>query len=1346
MSLKVDKVQLEIIMKSDTARAEILKLEDTAKSLEKEMKKLKNDPAELAKKSEEYNKVKSRIAELKKEIGLTGMTMKELQQRSKELSLQLRNIDPRTPKYKEYRDELDKVNARMKELRGNATNTQTGISKLADGFNRYLAIGTAFIASITGISLAFRKLAEDVAHMDDVYSDVMKTTGMTRDEVLSLNEEFKKMDTRTTREDLNKIAEAGGRIGISKEGILDFTKAMDIANVALGDSFTGGVEEISTKLGKLKMLFSETKDMKIEQAYLSIASSINELGANGAASEPNIAEFATRVGSLPEALKPSVAETLALGAAFEESGIEAEVSSRAYNIFLKQASVESGKFAKVMGITTGEVEKLINTNPMDFFLRFSEGMKGMDATEVAQTLDYLGVNADGANKAIGAAANSTERFRELINLSNKSFADGTSVVNEYNIKNDNLAARLDKAKNKFFEVALTVGEKINPILLNSTNAIRWLIKGMVELGEHWRTIVGLLLIITGYTIAYNSKLVIGNLLLKEGLGLKAKDIALKMKNEIVLQALILKEAIYAATVGKTTLASKAAAVAQLLWNKAVMANPYGFVIGALTTIAGIIWLVASRTKELTALQQSHVNIQNNVNSKYEEQAAKIDILNQKIRNENISNAERKKALEQLKAIIPGYNGLLDKEGKLINDNKKAIDDYLVSLEKQIRLKATQEEWENIIREKRKQDKIVAEDKKNLDKANANTNSRGSYSGMPGAGTVSSDVAMSWAAQNRYNKSLEKQNQLKDAQLQLEKELKSYKVYDKDKPAGGGDGGNGVGGTNTPTTTPTSTTKEDPFDKELKVAEEKYKQKLLNQRTWLELGQITEQEFADKGFDLHIAFLEKKLALEEKYGKSTIDTQNAILDVRNNKEKLADDILLKVINDNQTAGILALESANLTKQTMLQESLNNGIISEKAYNSEMKRLAVDLAKAKLAIAQASLINLEKATINDAALKKKQIDDLNTEIARLKSELVRLQGELAKDQVNDDTLDRADQMRSIFGDAFSDIGAMFTNFYQSLDKLKEDDLKNWSDWASAIGGIVQSALAVATQINDQYFQEKAAAIEVDKQRELTDNENRLKRKVIDEDDYNIQKEAINRNYAQKELDLKKKQSSADTNLKVAQALAAGGLAITQAFAQLGPVAGAVAAIALGTITALQVNTIIKQNDAIQATTLESSPSSSSSNQSTGARVVKQAARGRYNVVGEEDRKKYNNVRYAGRATTGLVTAPTLMGEAGTELVIDAPTLRRLNMKVPNFNSFVLSNRVPQRAAGNYDAVQVGQNMAPDNNALMEANLAATNTLIGLVADLQSNGVKAPIVLSELEAKLALRDKSVKKGSLS
>ena len=138
MSFKVDKVQLEIIMKSDTTRAEIIKLEDQAKSLQKEMKKLKNNPEGLAKASAEYDKVKNRMTELRKTIGLTGMTMRELQQRQKELNMMMRSMDPRTEKFKEYQTELVQVNSRMKELRGTGNATSLAFGNMTGGLNKLL--------------------------------------------------------------------------------------------------------------------------------------------------------------------------------------------------------------------------------------------------------------------------------------------------------------------------------------------------------------------------------------------------------------------------------------------------------------------------------------------------------------------------------------------------------------------------------------------------------------------------------------------------------------------------------------------------------------------------------------------------------------------------------------------------------------------------------------------------------------------------------------------------------------------------------------------------------------------------------------------------------------------------------------------------------------------------------------------------------------------------------------------------------------------------------------------------------------------------------------------------------
>jgi tubulin-specific chaperone A len=320
---------LSVLLNGEQAKNEIAELEKKAEELKEQIKALGKDDKNRKELVRQLQEVKGTVKLLETGVvdvdrvlnNLSTSKPKELNAvlRALKQQLQFSNIERGSAEWNRLQEAIRKVKQELQNVSEESKLAESRMSRMSNGFNKYFGMVTAGIAAITGLSLTFRKLAEDVAKLDDVYADVMKTTGMTKDEVLALNEAFKKMDTRTARGNLNAIAEEGGRIGIAKEEILSFVKAMDIANVALGDSFKGGAEEIANTLGKLKFLFEDTKNMGVEKAYLAIGSAINELGANGVASEVNIAEFAKRLGSMPAALKPTAAEAMALGAAFEES-------------------------------------------------------------------------------------------------------------------------------------------------------------------------------------------------------------------------------------------------------------------------------------------------------------------------------------------------------------------------------------------------------------------------------------------------------------------------------------------------------------------------------------------------------------------------------------------------------------------------------------------------------------------------------------------------------------------------------------------------------------------------------------------------------------------------------------------------------------------------------------------------------------------------------------------------------------------------------------------------------------------------------------------------------------------
>lgn len=377
------------------------------------------------------------MKQMKAAIALLNKQLQKLPAGSKEFINKSKELNGVRDKYKKVTAEVYGLGAAQSRLKSIVKGVSIG-SLLAAGAE--MAIGA--LKRLASSSIDFAR------SMSDAYSDVRKTTGLTQQGVKELSEELRKLNTRTSELDLLKTAEIGGRFNVAQKDLKEFVKQTDRATVALGDEFAGGVEEITKKFAKMQSMFKEVRNLKISDSIKHTGSAINELGATTKASAPNIADFVTRVGALPDALKPSIQDTMALGAMFEEVGIQSEVSSRAFSIFINKAAANTEEFALVMGKSNKEIREMINTDPAKFFVEFAKSMDGLPATETATILKELGLNADGVKKVIGALSSQTERFGEIQKTANDSFAAGSSLMNEFNIKNENFAATWAKITKK----------------------------------------------------------------------------------------------------------------------------------------------------------------------------------------------------------------------------------------------------------------------------------------------------------------------------------------------------------------------------------------------------------------------------------------------------------------------------------------------------------------------------------------------------------------------------------------------------------------------------------------------------------------------------------------------------------------------------------------------------------------------------------------------------------------------------------------------------------------------------------------------------------------------------------
>lgn len=608
MSLKIDRVQLEIVINNDQARKQLRELDEEAKKLTRGMKGLDKSSEEYVQKSARLKSIKVQMDGIYESIGITNMTMKELSVRQRDLNGILLHMRPGTEEYKKLKGEVVAIKSRMSELRGTAEQTGLSIKGMANGFNRYFGMFTAFAASLTGVALGFRKLANDVAKMDDVYSDVMKTTGKTRDEVLELNEAFKQMDTRTSRESLNMLARDAGKLGIDgTRDILDFVEAGNQINVALGEDLgDDAIKNIGKMVGVYKDASDELKGIGLKEQMLAVGSAVNQLGASSTASEPYLVAFAGRMGGIAKQANISMSAILGFGSALDQDMQAVEMSATALQKFIMKIMAEPAQFAKIAGKDVKEFSELLRTDANAAIIQVLSAMKDKGGfQEMIPIFQEMGLDGARAVGVLSSMAGSLDKVTEAQKIANQAMLEGVSVTEEYNIKNENLQAKLEKAQKNFKETALALGENLTPALIRSTNGFSYLIKALVALPEFYRkneiliiTLVGAFLALQAAKIRVIAASALEHLMLQKGIGLKIKD-------AVVLRALIVQEQYRLALIGKTTIAQKAAAIATTTWKVALTAlgGPLGIAILAITGIVAAIKLYDKNSAETIRLEK-----------------------------------------------------------------------------------------------------------------------------------------------------------------------------------------------------------------------------------------------------------------------------------------------------------------------------------------------------------------------------------------------------------------------------------------------------------------------------------------------------------------------------------------------------------------------------------------------------------------------------------------------------------------------------------------------------------------------------------------------------------------------
>lgn len=671
-----EKATVELQVNGEQARKEMQLMEQHALSLKARIVEAQN--------AGDTKKVK----QLQKDLKETNIALRAMRDNARNIDAAMNNIGLATPKelrrllkdinaklnsghiargseeWKKYQAQLKLVNAEIRKVNDEIKESEGWLTRFNNGFAKWGALAASGIAAITGISMTLNKMRKDRDDKEASAANLKALTGLDDASIQWLARQAEILSTSMHKSGLRvtqsskEILEAYMLVGSAKPDLLGNKEALNAVTIEA-------------------MRLSKAAKMDLKEAVDAVTLSMNQYGASsekaadyanvmaagskyGSAAVQSITAAVTNAGVSASTANVSIEQLVGSIETLAEKGIVNEVAGTGLKMFFLRLQTGADETnPKIVGLQTA-LKNLQKLSTEEIVKRF-----GAETYTVAQTL------IDGADK---------------VEYYTKAVTDTNVAMEQAAINSETNEARLAQLKNKIRETGIELMEKLNPslnmltgwttkLLSMAPTLIDWLVKYKGALASTCVTLLAL--------IAY-----------------KKADVAWS-KLQVVWNEKI---------------------VASLLsLGKFVKANPYAFLAVGVAALIGRLIDLKREQNRVTESQKSMLRINNDLNDKYGEQESKIRLLTNVIHNQNFSYNERRRCIDELKQIVPGYNGMLNEEGKLMNDNTGAIKDYLVQLEKQIKLEAAREELAGLYREQRKTEKLERKQQEEVKRANANFN-------------------------------------------------------------------------------------------------------------------------------------------------------------------------------------------------------------------------------------------------------------------------------------------------------------------------------------------------------------------------------------------------------------------------------------------------------------------------------------------------------------------------------------------------------------------------------------------------------------------------------------------------
>lgn len=623
---------------------------------------------------------------------LSKASPKELRLVLKQLQNDLEHIERGSKAWDNHVASIKRVKAEIKSVDAEFKEHQSLISRINGTINNWgMSIASA-VAAFTGLTMAGRQAVQAYAEMEAEMANVRKYTGMTAEEVEHLNEAFKGTDTRTTREDLNKLAQEAGRLGMqTEEDVLGFVKAADVINVALDDLGEGA----TLTLSKLTDIFGDKQRLGVEQSLLSVGSVINELSQNCTASAPYLANFAQRLAGVGKQANMTIPQIMGFAAVLDSQGQAVEMSATALSQLIMKLFQDPAKIAKATGMEISKFNAVLKKDTNEALIMLLEQLNKLgDISVLAPVFESMGTDGARASGVLAALAGNVEMVKEQQLAANKAYKEGTSVTKEFEVQNNTVQAQLDKAKKGFQEMAVELGQKLAPAMkyaITGTSAFMRVLSMLITfLSSHKGLIITLALSIGAYTVAVNAA----------AIATKAHAATQTIAKVATVAWTAVTQIAYAAVALLTGNVRKAA-MEMRIFSAVIYASPIGVLVASITAaVAGFGLLVkrfGDNTRAATEAArkqreylQSLRDVEEGSKRFSESEIANLRALYAAATNENLARNKRIEAAKEMNRLYPTVFSNFSAEEVMAGKAKNAYNDLTDAILRNARARAAAE--------------------------------------------------------------------------------------------------------------------------------------------------------------------------------------------------------------------------------------------------------------------------------------------------------------------------------------------------------------------------------------------------------------------------------------------------------------------------------------------------------------------------------------------------------------------------------------------------------------------------------------------------------------------------------